>query len=181
MKTRKPRKKLSPSEELRRSLPPVTDWNTTDEHEVNRRRLRAMEEPPLSIENLDPRNPVFSNFKVRSQSGAEYSVEIRDLKKRVFASDTVDFQINGLGTDKHVEAVLLHLRKKERKAFGEAEKNGSGRVDVVPCGTGLRVERNHHLLPEMLKGFVAFDGLIDESERFLDAAKRSRAARLPPS
>ncbi|MEA2068463.1 MAG: DEAD/DEAH box helicase, partial [Verrucomicrobiota bacterium] len=90
----------------------------------------------------------------------------------------VDFQINGLGTDKHVEAVLLHLRKKERKAFGEAGKDGSGRVDVVPCGTGLRVERNHHLLPETLKGFVAFDGLIDDPERFLDAAKKSRSPKL---
>jgi len=178
MKTRKPRKKLSPSEELRRSLPPVTDWNTTDEHEVNRRRLRAMEEPPLSIENLDPKHPVFSNFKVRSQSGGEYAVEIRDLKNRVFASDTIDFQINGLGTDKHVEAVLMHLQKRERKAFREALENGSDRVDVVPFQNGLKIERNPHLLPEYLKGFVSPDGLIDQPETFLAAAKKSRAAKL---
>ncbi|RKX38487.1 MAG: hypothetical protein DRP64_15620, partial [Verrucomicrobia bacterium] len=120
MKKRKAKKRLSPAEELRRSLPPVTNWNTTDEHELSRRRLRAMEEPPISIENLDSRHPVFSNFKVSSQSGEEYSVEIRDLQNRVFASDTVDFQINGLGTDKHVEAVLMHLQKKERKAFNDA-------------------------------------------------------------
>ncbi len=178
MKKRKTKKKLSPAEELRRSLPPITDWNTTDEHELNRRRLRAMEEPPVSIENLDPRHPVFSNFKVCSQSGAEYSIEIRDLNKRAFASDTVDFQINGLGTDKHVEAVLMHLQKKERKEFNEALKKGSDRVDVVPFRGGLQVERNHHLLPEGLKGFVSFDGFIDDPERFMEAARKSRAVKL---
>ena len=50
-----------------------------------------MEEPPLGIENTDPKHPVFSNFKVHSHSGETYSVEIRDLKNCVFASDTVDF------------------------------------------------------------------------------------------
>jgi hypothetical protein len=169
---------LAPAEELKRSLPPVTNWNTTDEHEINRRRLRAMEEPPVSIENMDARHPVYSNFRVYSQGGAEYSIEIRDLRKRIFASDTIDFQINGLGTDKHVEAVLLHLRKKERKAFNEAEESGSTRIDVVPCQPGLRVERNQHLLPETLKGFVASDGSIDEPERFMDAARKSRSAKL---
>ncbi|HIE55563.1 MAG TPA: hypothetical protein EYP90_10335, partial [Chromatiaceae bacterium] len=178
MKTRKPKNKLSPAEELRRSLPPVTDWNTTDEHEVNRRRLRAMEEPPLSIENLDPKHPVFSNFKVYSQSGREYAVEIRDLENRVFASDTIDFQINGLGTDKHVEAVLMHLQKRERKAFREALENGSGRVDVVPFQNGLKIERNPRLLPESLRKFVSPDGSVDQPEAFLDAAKKSRAAKL---
>ena len=178
MKKRKAKRKLSPAEELRRSLPPVTNWNTTDEHELNRRRLRAMEEPPVSIENLDSRHPVFSNFKVSSQSGEEYSVEIRDLQNRVFASDTVDFQINGLGTDKHVEAVLMHLQKKERKAFNDALENGSERIDVAPCRDGLQVERNHHLLPLALKGFVSFDGSVDDPEGFVEAAKKSRSAKL---
>jgi len=178
MKKRKTKKKLSPAEELRRSLPPITDWNTTDEHELNRRQLRAMEEPPVSIENLDPRHPVFSSFKVCSQSGEEYSIEIRDLNKRTFASDTVDFQINGLGTDKHVEAVLMHLQKRERKAFNEALESGSERIDIVPFRDELQVERNHHLLPVGLKGFVSFDGSIDDPEQFMKEAKKSRSARL---
>ena len=178
MRTRKTKKKLTPAEELRRSLPPITNWNTTDEHEVNRRRLRAMEEPPRSIENLDTRHPIFSNFKVCSQSGAEYTVEIRDLQNRVFASDTVDFQINGLGTDKHVEAVLLHLRKRERKAFNEALKSGSDRVDVVPYQESLRIERNLHLLSPSLEGFVSADGLVADPEGFMAAAKKSRSAKL---
>jgi len=178
MKKRKVKKKLSPAEELHRSLPPVTNWDTTDEHEVNRRRLRAIEEPPLSIKNLNPTHPVFSNFKVCSQSGETYSIEIRDLQKRIFASNTVDFQINGLGTDKHVEAVLLHLQKKERKAFKEALKNESGRIDVVPRRDELWVERNWAQLPVALKATVSFDGLIEEPEQFLKQAKKSRSPKL---
>jgi len=178
MKKRKSKKKLSPAEELHWSLPPVTNWNTTDEHEVNRRRLRAMENPPVSIENLNPAHPIFSNFEVCSQSGETYSVEIRDLQKRVFASDTIDFQINGLGTDKHVEAVLLHLQKKERKAFKEALKNESDRIDIVPRRDELWVERNWTQLPAALKEGVSFEGLIEEPELFLERAKKSRSAKL---
>ena len=178
MKKRITKKKPSPVEELRKSLPPVTNWNTTDEHELNRRRLRAMEEPPLSIENLDPRHPVFSNFRVKSQSGEEYTVEIRDLKNRVFASDTVDFQINGLGTDKHVEAVLMHLQKTERKAFDDALEKGSNRIDVVPGQDGLLVERNRDLLPPSLANWVNPDGAVIQAYGFLADAKKSRSAKL---
>ncbi len=178
MKKRKSKKTLSPAEELQRSLPPITNWNTTDEHEVNRRRLRAIEEPPLSIENTNPTHPIFSNFEVCSQSGETYSIEIRDLQKRVFASDTIDFQINGLGTDKHVEAVLLHLQKKERKAFKEALKNESDRMDIVPRRDELWVERNWTKLPSALREFVSLDGQIEEPELFLERAKKSRSAKL---
>lgn len=178
MKKRKTKKKLSPAEELRQSLPPATDWNTTDEHERNRRRLRAMEEPPLSIENLDTRHPVFSNFRVESQSGEEYTVEIRDLQNRVFASDTVDFQINGLGTDKHVEAVLMHLRKTQRQAFDEALEKGSDRIDVVPGQRGLLVERNRDSLPPSLANWVNPDGEVIQAYGFLADARKSRSAKL---
>ncbi len=178
MKKRKTKKKLNPAEALKQSLPPVTNWNTTDEHEINRRRLRAMEEPPLSIENLNPKHPVFSNFRVKSQSGEEYTVEIRDLKTRVFSSNTVDFQINGLGTDKHVEAVLMHLQKAGRKAFNEALENGSDRIDVVPRRDELWIERNWTQLPTALKEVVSFDGLIEEPELFLERAKKSRSSKL---
>ena len=178
MKKRKAKKILSPAEELKRSLPPVTNWNTTDEHEINRRRLRAMEEPPLSIENLDPRHPIFSNFRVKSQSGEEYMVEIRDLKNRVFSSNTVDFQINGLGTDKHVEAVLMHLQKTEPQAYNEALENESDRIDVVPAGEYLGVERNVDDLPPSLRGWVDDETWMTDAELFLDLAKKSRSPKL---
>lgn len=178
MKKRKTKKKLSPAEKLKQSLPSVTNWNTTDEHEIKRRRLRAMEEPPVSIVNLDPRHPIFSNFRVKSQSGEEYTVEIRDLQTRSFSSDTVDFQINGLGTDKHVEAVLMYLQKTERKAFKEALETGSGRIDIVPAGEYLWVERNAEDLPPSLRGWVDDEAWITDVELFLDLAKKSRSQKL---
>ena len=60
---------------IRIKLPPTGDWRTTDEDEINRRRLRARDEQPR-IRNLDP-NTIFSNFEVRSRSGMTYYVEIR--------------------------------------------------------------------------------------------------------
>ncbi len=178
MKRGKTKKKPTPAEKLRRGLPPLTNWNTTDEQEINRRRLRAMEEPPLLIENIDPGHPIFSNFGVKSRSGEDYCVEIRDLKNRVFASDTIDFQINGLGTDKHIEAVLIHLEKTQSEAFAEALESGSNRVDVVPAPDGLRVERNLALVPPALLKWVSADGNIVDPEGFLTAAKRSRSNGL---
>ena len=87
-------------------LPPAHDWRTTDTDEVNKRRARALQES-FVITNVTPAHPIFSNFRVESGSGLTYAVEVRDLRGRHFACDCVDFRINGLGTCKHVEAVLL--------------------------------------------------------------------------
>ena len=105
-------------------LPSAHDWRTTDTDEINKRRLRARQEP-FTISNLDPQHPVFTNFQVKSGSGLTYSVEIRDLQPRQFACDCVDFRINGLGTCKHVEAVLLHLEARFRRLFKAAQEHGS--------------------------------------------------------
>jgi hypothetical protein len=90
--------------------PSIHDWRTTYEDEINRRRLRARTES-FQIFNCHPARPVFSNFSVKSGSGLTYAVEVRDVRQRHFACDCVDFRINGLGTCKHVEAVLDLLIK----------------------------------------------------------------------
>ena len=97
-------------------VPSIHNWRTTDQDEINRRRMRAQTED-LRIANADPRHPIFSNFRVKSGSGLTYSVEIRDVRQRQFACECVDFRINGLGTCKHVEAVLLHLQGRFRRLF----------------------------------------------------------------
>src|SRR6266700_1070051 len=106
------------------------DWRTTDTDEINRRRVRAREES-FTITNADPKHPIFSSFRVQSGSGLSYSVEVRDLGQRQFICDCVDFRINGLGTCKHIEAVLLQLEARFRRLFQAAQKNGSGRIEVV--------------------------------------------------
>src|SRR6266478_2124109 len=114
--------------------PSIHNWRTTDQDEINRRRVRAQTEE-FRIANTDARHPIFSNFRVQSGSGLTYSVEIRDVRqpRRLsgFACDCVDFRINGLGTCKHVEAVLLQLQARFKRLFQTAGRTGSGRLDVV--------------------------------------------------
>ena len=78
-------------------VPPAHDWRTTDQDEINKRRLRARTEA-LHIANSNTAHPILSNFRVRSGSGMTYSVEIRDIAGRLFACDCTDFRTNGLLT-----------------------------------------------------------------------------------
>src|SRR5262245_9601831 len=119
---------ISPRVEARASqpsgpeIPSVHDWRTSDDDEINRRRWRAQNES-FTITNDDPRHPIFSNFRVKSARGLAYSVEIRDVGQRQFACECVDFRINGLGTCKHVEAVLAYLEVRFKRLFKSAATN----------------------------------------------------------
>ena len=163
------------------ALPPPTDWRTTDEDEINRRRLRARDEQPR-IRNLDPRHRIFSNFEIQSRSGMTYHVEIRDLAKRQFHSTTVDFQINGLGTCKHTEAVLLHLQARFPRKFAAAERHGSDRIDIVPdVAAGLlKVERNRSRLAPALRRLFDTDGYLRGAtpEEAVARLRKSRSEAL---
>src|SRR5467141_2223261 len=109
-------------------VPSIHNWRTTDQDEINRRRFRAQTED-FQISNTDARHPIFSNFRVQSGSGLAYLVEIRDVRQRQFACECVDFRINGLGTCKHVEAVLLHLQGRFKRLFQAAARNGTTRIE----------------------------------------------------
>jgi len=138
-------------------VPPIHDWRTTDQDEINKRRLRARTEV-LHVTNTDAVHPIFSNFRVKSPSGMTYAVEIRDLAQCQFTCDCPDFRSNGLGTCKHVEAVLLNLEARYRRFYQLAVRDGSPRIDVVPDSDSgkLRVERNRDQLPARLR--AACDG-----------------------
>ncbi len=142
-------------------LPPATDWRTTDRDEINRRILRAREEQPL-IRVLAPEHPVFGDFEVESRSGMVYRVEVRSVAGRQFGCTCVDFQINGLGTCKHVEAVLGFLQAKRKTDWTVALTKDSSRIDVVPDepGGGLRVERNRRALPHRVRDLFDAEGLM---------------------
>jgi hypothetical protein len=111
-------------------LPPTFDWRTTDADEIAKRRERA-ETESFQIANATPAHPVFSNFRVKSASGLTYAVEIRDLRGRQFACDCVDFRINGLGTCKHVEAVLLQLQSRHKRLYKAAMASSSDRIEIT--------------------------------------------------
>lgn len=121
-------------------VPPLQDWRTTDAEEIERRRERAREER-MQVSNRTPEQGVFSNFEVRSASGRTYGVEIRDVRGSEFSCQCVDFTASGLGTCKHVEAVLLWLKRRHRPELKAAQQGGSTRCDIVPdrTGEGLRL------------------------------------------
>ncbi len=140
------------------------DWRTTDYDEIQRRRARALAEQPR-ITNLTPEFPVHSNFRVSSKSGMVYQVELRDLAQNQRACQCVDFRTNGLGTCKHVEAVLLYVAAKSPKAYKAAEREDlSPRIDIVPDldRNRLVVERNLAQLPAALRRSFDSDGILKE-------------------
>jgi hypothetical protein len=117
--------------DLKLTLPAKQDWRSTDEQEITRRRIRALEFPP-AIRNLSPAHKIHSTFEVESpESGLVYQVEIIDLAQRRFFSTSPDFAHNGLGTCKHTEAVLFHLQSRFPGPYKLAAKNGSKRCDLV--------------------------------------------------
>jgi hypothetical protein len=156
----------------------AADWRTTDELEIQRRVQRAIDEKH-SVINLTPEHPVFSNFTVRSPTGMTYQVEIRDLAGRSFSCTCPDFRTNGLGTCKHVEATLIRLKRREKSHFRGAEKAGSPRIDLVPGGDSLRIERNFSSLPPSLRPLFAADGTLraDPAEA-LPRLRRSSKIRV---
>ncbi len=143
------------------SVPPVSNWRTTDQEEIERRKLRA-ERESMVFRNITPQFAVFSDFSVISKaSGQTYRVELRALVPTVVAACTcTDFQVNGLGTCKHVEGLLRWLRR-DLKMMADAETQGSPRIDLVPdIVTGrLFVERNFDCLPATLRPFFDASGI----------------------
>ena len=120
-------KKSSLTEKI--SVPPMHNWRTSDEDEINRRCLRARKES-FQISNRHPKRRIYSNFMVLSSSGMTYEVEVRDLSEKRHACTCVDFRTNGLGHCKHVEAVLLHLEDRFPRLFKLAARDGSDWIEV---------------------------------------------------
>ncbi|MEY2410047.1 MAG: hypothetical protein QOF48_2717 [Verrucomicrobiota bacterium] len=163
--------------------PSIHNWRTTDEDEINRRRWRAQTES-FTISNRDARHPIFSNFHVKSGSGLTYSVEVRDLGQRQFICQCVDFRINGLGTCKHVEAVLGQLESRFRRLVKAASSGGSSRIEVVPDSSAntLRVQHRERSLPRALKPWFTADGLLrNGSPEDAVAALRELASNKLPN
>jgi hypothetical protein len=137
------------------------DWRTTDQDEIKLRQQRAREEQPR-VRNLDPAHQIFSQFEVVSRSGMTYSVELRSLAGRVFSCTCTDFRVNGLGTCKHVEAVLPNLEARFPKEFDSAAQAGSNRIDVIWEETSgkLCLENQAGKKLPALSEYFAGDGLL---------------------
>jgi len=105
-------------------------WRTTDEHEIKNRVERALKQG-IVVREVPGCHPIFGSFTAATPgSVAPHYVEIRSLTKHENTCDCPDFRINGLGTCKHVEAVLLHVKRNKGKRLIAAAERGSTLVEV---------------------------------------------------
>ena len=178
---RKTRKHPAATRALK-AKPIFRGWETTDEGEIERRRLRASTEP-ISIEPLEPGRSFYGTFAARSEEGGKtYLVEIRSLTDLENSCQCIDYQTNGLGTCKHIEAVLLHLRKGKSRLFKKAAQGGSPYVEVFLSRAGTpeikvawpakTTKRTRDILAPF---FSSSNTLLADPKKALPALKRALA------
>ncbi|MEO6994158.1 MAG: DEAD/DEAH box helicase, partial [Lacunisphaera sp.] len=157
-------------------LPPIHDWRTTDEHERARRRARAIEEQP-KVRSLDDDPTVIGRYAVTSRSRREYTVELRSMEAPPTAFCTcVDFRINGLGTCKHVEAVLRHVQRVRKPALQRTLLGTTPHISVLGLsadGSTLQLEGRRQFLPDAVQSALDKIGRLtgaspEEIARYLD-------------
>lgn len=122
-------KAIKSTREAKPKQPKFQGWLTTDEDEIERRRHRGATDT-CNIKALDPDHPIFGAFLLTSGSGEDYHIEIRSLTEQRNSCNCPDHQVNRLGTCKHVEAVLHHLREKKKRLYQRAEQSGLNRLEV---------------------------------------------------
>jgi SNF2 family DNA or RNA helicase len=169
VKQPKRKKKKTKSSKVKNSVKIPSGWNTTDEEEIKRRILRA-ETEPMTVTNLEPEIPYFSTYTVQSKTAQSYFVEIRSLSNPINSCSCTDYEINGLGTCKHIEKVLLTLRKKGKRLFKEADRAESLRTEIYMDPTDHQVklawaqETNNESIPLLSSFFSANGSLIADAK-----------------
>jgi ERCC4-related helicase len=161
-------------------------WSTSDTDEIERRRLRGANED-IRIEPETTDTGFFGRYRVRGGEGQGYRVEIRSLAEPINSCNCPDHRINGLGTCKHIEAVLFRLQHRRKRAFQQAAGSGSPHIEVFldrrdhqvrilwPSGRRRR-SRAHDVLSPF---FAADDTLAGDPLDALPALER--AAKAAPA
>lgn len=131
-KTSQPQKrKKSRAKKVLNEVRIPSGWNTTDEDEIKRRRLRAQTQFMQVTTLEDGNEPYFNTYTVQSQSSVQpYTVEIRSLHEYINSCTCADYDGNGLGTCKHIEKVFLTLQKKGIRKFRKASVQGSAKCEI---------------------------------------------------
>ena len=89
------------------------------EQQIAERRERAAAAPLKVLKR--PASGPYGDYTIKSASGRTYRIAIRGLGLFENYCSCPDFAINTLGTCKHVEAILLGLRKRHRRALESAK------------------------------------------------------------
>lgn len=116
-------------------------WVTTDEEERALRRERAAEEPMRVRPLAASREELFQDYEVSRTDvpdAVPYTVELRSLGEPVNSCTCPDFRKNFLGTCKHIERVLMGVRRPKRN-----EPAVSSKAELFmtrePCSPLLRI------------------------------------------
>ena len=168
-------------------------WVTTDEDERNLRRYRAEIEPMTVRFVGDKTIAPFGDYDVISMEGRQkksYRVELRSLTKLSNTCSCPDFRKSALGTCKHIERVLLRVKRKAKELVqspcGEIFMSPDfknvcfQRGDSMPDGAAESVMR-HFTAEGRLKivSPLAAEALLTTCERL--ARKSPGVVRVSPS
>lgn len=136
-------------------LPPIL----SNEASVEFRRRTALEEA-AAVTPIRLIDDFRGDYEVESTQWDEpYVVEIRDLSGRRNSCGCMDFQMNRLGTCKHIERVLQSIQHRRKGKFQAAARTGSPVEEVFVDPT---------LEPPLLRR-VASDSAGPKVKRILDA------------
>ncbi len=109
--------------------PAIQGWLSSDQDEIERRRQRGAVES-CRIEAVAGGDPFYGDYRIQSDNGGSYEIEIRSLVEPINACSCPDHAVNRLGTCKHVEAVLHKLAKGGKRRFQAAAEEGSPLVEI---------------------------------------------------
>lgn len=161
-------------------------WRTTDTDEIERRRQRA-ESEGLRVHANPAGGAFFGAYSVQSGKGSGYRVEFRSQKLPINSCDCPDYEVNGLGTCKHIEAVRQHLgceRAPARRAATEIYLDRSDQYGEGPKVRVLwadRLRADDRVRQVVGPFFSASDVLVGEPADAIPALSRAlREARLGP-
>ena len=174
----KPRRKAaSGGWRLHDDRPPTfRGWISTDEGEIGRREWRGRTEI-VDVHALDGSPHPFGDYRVTSSNASSYTVEIRSLATHANSCECGDYRTNRLGTCKHIEGVLQHLRgnraasPRRRKP---KESESSGRIEIFLDERDDRAVRM--TVPEAIER--AHPAFVREAERHCRSLRRQSRKAL---
>lgn len=128
--------------------------------QLERRRRRGRIES-YEIE-AQGEHPVWSPHRVKGRSGRSYVVKLWNLEVGIHHCSCPDFATNALGTCKHVEAVLHHLKEHQAEALqGAGEEGGPAALVYLDATTSppeVKLHVGQGALPRAVKRTGALFG-----------------------
>jgi superfamily II DNA or RNA helicase/predicted nucleic acid-binding Zn finger protein len=139
------------------------------EQQIAERQARASSAGLRVLER--PAGSVYGDYKIKSGSGRIYRVAVRGPGLFENYCSCPDFAVNTLGTCKHVEAMLLRLRQRHRRALDTAAYKRTRASISLQYGDTIEVRLHLPALPS--------PGLQSLAAEYFDPAGLLRREQYP--